>query len=257
MERSQLYLSTIDPEAGNIARAQGLGVEIADFCTACNADELFDETNRRVLAQTRGIARRVLHGPFNELFPCAIDPLARKLAAYRYAQALELTRQYGAQKLVLHGGYCPRLYFPCWYVEQSVAFWREFLEQHPGAYEICLENVMEETPEMLLSIVRQVADPRLRLCLDVGHVNSYSGIPAIEWMAQYGPWLSHLHLHNNDASADTHSPLPRGSLPMADIIRRIDTAMTATLELMEIGDSLPWLEAHGLLNRPDTRNQGD
>ena len=43
----------------------------------------------------------------------------------------------------------------------------------------------------------------------------------------------------------------------ADIIRRIDTAMTATLELMEIGDSLPWLEAHGLLNRPDIEKQGD
>ena len=248
MKRSQLYLSTIDPAAGGIARANGLGVEIAEFCTAINAEEFFDKTNERVLSQTQGISRKVLHGPFNELFPCAIDPLARKLAAYRYAQALKLARRYGAHKVVLHGGYSPMLYYPCWYVEQSVVFWKEFLETYPGEYEISLENVMEEEPGMLFSIVSQVNDPRLTLCLDVGHVNHYSDTPAVDWMERYGPYLSHLHLHNNDASADTHSALNRGSLPISEIIERIDTSMTATLELIEIGNSIQWLIKNGLLD---------
>ena len=77
MEKQRIFLSTIDPEAGNIARAQGLGVEIAEFCTAINADDRFDETDRAVEAQLQEIPRRILHGPFNELFPCAIDPLVR------------------------------------------------------------------------------------------------------------------------------------------------------------------------------------
>lgn len=247
MTREQLYLSTIDPHAGEIARANGLGVEIAEFCTAANADERFDETNRRVLEQLRGISRRVLHGAFNELFPCAIDPLARRLAAYRYGQALELAGRYGARKLVLHGGYSPKLYYPCWFVEQSVRFWREFLDTHPGDYEICLENVMEEEPGMLLGIVSQVADPRLRLCLDVGHVNHYSGVPAWQWMDAYGARLSHLHLHNNDTTADSHSPLACGTLPMGELIARMDSSMTATAELIELSGSIQWLTENGLL----------
>ena len=247
MKRKQLYLSTIDSRAGDIARAAGLGVEIAEFCTAVNADEYFDAANARVLEQVRGVPRRALHGAFNELFPCAIDPLARKLAAYRYAQALELAARYGAGKVILHGGFSPKLYYPCWYVEQSVIFWREFLKTHPGKYEICLENVMEEEPETLLSIVSQVDDPRLRLCLDVGHVNCYSSLPASQWMAQWGDALSHLHLHNNDASVDSHGGLSRGSLPMEEIIRGIAPHMTATLELIEIGDSIHWLKENGLL----------
>lgn len=250
MKRTQLYLSTIDPKAGDIARASGVGIEIAEFCTAVNADALFEAANERVLAQIRDVPRRVLHGAFNELFPCAIDPLARELAAYRYAQALALAERYGADKVVLHGGYSPKLYYPCWYVEQSVVFWKEFLEKHSEKFEICLENVMEEEPDMLLSIVRQVDDPRLTLCLDVGHVNHYSRVPAPEWMEQYGGHLSHLHLHNNDTSADTHSPLPCGSLPMTDLIRRIGASMTATLELIEIGDSISWLMENGLLEAP-------
>ena len=247
MNVDRLYLSTIDPEAGKLARTFGLGIEIADYCTAVNLDEAFSQTDEKLQKQLANVPRRLLHGPFNELFPCAIDPLARRLAAFRYDQALNLSQRYGAAKLILHGGYSPRLYFPCWYVEQSVLFWREFLESHPGDYEICLENVMEEEPELLRSIVSQVDDPRLGLCLDVGHVNVYSRIPAEKWLACWGEFLFHAHLHNNDGTADTHSALNQGSLPMALLIDALPSAATATLELPQIGENIGWLKNQGIL----------
>lgn len=247
MNVDRLYLSTIDPEAGDLARAFGLGIEIADYCTAINLDEAFPQTDEKLQNQLENIPRRLLHGPFNELFPCAIDPLARRLAAFRYDQALNLSQRYGAAKLILHGGYSPRLYFPCWYVEQSVLFWREFLDLHPGNYEICLENVMEEEPELLRSIVSQVDDPRLGLCLDVGHVNVYSRIPAEKWLACWGEFLSHAHLHNNDGTADTHGALDQGSLPMALLIDALPKNATATLELPQIGENIQWLKNQGIL----------
>lgn len=242
-----LYLSTIDAQAGKLARENGLGLEIAAFCTAWNMDEQFSQTDAALREQLRGVPQRLLHGPFNELFPCAIDPLARKLAAHRYGQALELSQRYGASKLILHGGYSPKLYYPCWYTEQSVIFWREFLNAHPGDYEICLENVMEEEPEMLLTIVSQVGDPRLRLCLDVGHVNTYSSIPALDWISRWGELLSHAHLHNNHGTADTHSSLPDGTLPMEDILNSLPPQATATLELPEIGQNIQWLIDRGFI----------
>ena len=249
MKNSQLYLSTIDAQAGALARKNDLGVEIAHFCTAMNMDALREQTEASVKKQLEGISRRLLHGPFNELFPCAIDPLARKLAAFRFEQALALTREYGGKKLILHGGYNPRLYYSCWYVEQSVLFWREFLEEHPGEYEICLENVLEEEPELLLSIVAQVKDSRLRLCLDVGHVNAYSSVKAEEWIARWGELLSHAHLHNNHADADTHSALWDGTLDMKSLMEALPSHATATLELPEIGENLSWLTKNGLLSR--------
>ena len=36
--RDRLYVSTIDREAGKVARQYGLGIEIAEFCTAWNMD---------------------------------------------------------------------------------------------------------------------------------------------------------------------------------------------------------------------------
>lgn len=250
MNPSQLYLSTIDPLAGDIARREGLGVEIAEFCTAINADDLFEETNASVARQIMGVPRRILHGPFNELFPCAIDPLARKLAAYRYAQALSLAQRYGARKLVLHGGYSPRLYFPCWYEEQSIVFWKEFLDTHPGDYEICLENVMEETPESLLRIVTQVDDPRLRLCLDVGHANAeLSRTPVMEWVEACRPYLRHLHLHNNAGGGDLHDPLKRGTIPVEQVLHALarEEHLTYTLETLQAEENVRWLLERGFL----------
>ena len=61
----------------------------------------------------------------------------------------------------------PQVYFPEWYVEQSVIFWRDFLRQLPPDMTIALENVMEPEPRLLAEIARQVDDPRLGLCLDV------------------------------------------------------------------------------------------
>lgn len=243
MKKEVIYLSTIDERASQLARQYGLGIEIAEFCTAWNMDREFAGTDAIVREQTNGIQRKVLHAPFNELFPCAIDPKARDLARERYRQAIALAGRYGADKVVIHGGYNPWLYFPVWYKEQSVIFWKEFLQKDPGV-EIVLENVLEEEPSMLTDIVKAVDSPRLRICLDVGHANAYSKTPVMDWLEQCGPWLSHVHLHNNDGTWDTHSPLDQGNIPVKEFLAelgRLCPEATVTLELTDTASSLRWL----------------
>ena len=143
MENHRFYLSTISADAADTARRYGLGLEIAEYCTAYNMDGHFPETDAAVREELAGIARATLHAPFNELFPCAIDPRARALAADRFREAIVLAKRYGAEKVVIHGGYNPRIYFPCWYTEQSALFWKDFLREDP-CVDIVLENVLEE-----------------------------------------------------------------------------------------------------------------
>lgn len=241
--RDRLYVSTIDQEAGKVARQYGLGIEIAEFCTAWNMDRELPAVEKTLEETLTGISRRVLHGPFNELFPCAIDPKARQLAAFRFSQAAALAQAYGAGKLVLHGGFNPQMYYPQWYVEQSVIFWREFLTKLPDGLTVCVENVLEPTPDMLLDILWGVGNPRLRLCLDLGHVNAYSKIPAKTWIEESGEYLSHLHIHNNDGSWDTHSALYEGTLPIRELLEIAmgQEGVTATLELPDCLPSVKWL----------------
>ena len=249
MKREKLYISTTASDAAAMARRYGLGIEVAEYCTAWNMDDEFARTDLSVQEKLRGIERRILHAPFNELFPCAIDRKARALAAERYRQALGLAKVYGAKKVVIHGGYNIGLYYPVWYVEQSIQFWRAFLQEDPGV-ELVLENVLEDDPQHLLNIVRSVDDERLKLCLDVGHVNAYSRVPVMDWLEACAPYISHFHIHNNDGSWDTHNALMDGTVHMGELLEkasRLCPEATFTLELLEAGPSLAWLTENGLM----------
>lgn len=243
MNKENIFISTIASDADVVARRYELGLEIAEYCTAWNMDSKFEETDAVVTKKLAGISGRIFHAPFNELFPCAIDPKARELAAYRYRQAIALAKNYSAFKVVIHGGYNPWIYYPVWYKEQSVLFWKDFLKDDP-CVEIVLENVLETEPDMLLDIVKGVNSPKLKMCLDIGHVNAYSKIPVTEWLECCAPYISHFHIHNNDGSCDTHSPLNQGNIPIREVLVRAEILCpdaTFTLELMESEDSVRWL----------------
>ena len=100
-----------------------------------------------------------------------------------------------------------------------------------------------------MEIARQVDDPRLGLCLDIGHVNTFvSRVPPLEWVAPMAPWLRHVHLHNNAGHDDLHDPLGQGTMAMEqvlDTILELCPAATFTLENQDCGPSLAWLREHG------------
>jgi hypothetical protein len=86
MKKETIYLSTISTDAPCVAREHSFGLELAEFCTAWNMDEKFIHVDSVVKKKLEGIPRSLLHAPYNELFPCAIDKKARALAAERYRQ---------------------------------------------------------------------------------------------------------------------------------------------------------------------------
>ena len=252
MKKEKLYLSTIAADADEEARDRGLGVEIAEYCTAWNMDpENFPGTDAQVREEIAGVSRLVFHAPFNELFPSAIDPRAVQLAHDRLVQAAKLaSEQYGVHRMVVHSGFVPQLYFPSWYLERAVPFFRELLASIPPETCLFVENVLEEDPALLRQLAEGISDPRLRLCLDVGHAHYRSPVPVEEWLEALAPYIGHFHIHNNDGSFDTHSDLGDGTIAMAPLLRRIEALCpnaTVTLETLMDGPSLDWLAAQGLL----------
>ena len=249
MNRENIYLSTIAPDAVRMAKEYGVNLEIAEYCTAWNMDQKFAGVDGVVRKKLEGIPASTLHAPYNELFPCAIDLKARELAASRYRQAIDLAKRYGSTKVIIHGGYHPLIYFPVWYVEQSILFWKAFLEEDTGV-EIVLENVLETEPGWLLDIVKGVNDPRLRMCLDVGHVNAYSKTSVMEWLEVCAPYTDHFHVHNNDTSRDQHSALNEGTIPMKEFLLRAEELCpeaTFTMELMKTAPSMQWMSENDLI----------
>lgn len=248
MKKERLFLSTIADDAMQTAREFGLGVELAQFCLAENMDKTPPDVQASLDAALE-VPRRVLHAPFAELCPAAIDPLVRAVTRRRFLQAAALAKRYGAEKMVVHSGFIPLVYYPEWFAPQSAAFWREFLNDVDGLT-LCVENVMETSPDALRQIAEQVNDPRLRICFDVGHAFCQSGELA-PWLDALAPYLSHVHLHNNHGSSDEHLGLPDGTLDMAAVIRQLEALApqaTYTLEVRSARASVEWLLKEGLLS---------
>ena len=262
MKKQNLYLSSIADDAPSAAKEFGLGLELAQFCTAAFLDPPVssflpqDESLTAFLRQSldRCLAasdRFILHGPFNELTPAAIDPLVLDITETRYRQAIRRAAALGCRKLVLHAGFVPLIYYPEWFHARSVSFWKKLIRDVPDTLTVCLENVMEPEPSMLLAIVREVNDDRLRICLDLGHANtSASSVPPEDWLRSCAPYLSHIHLHNNDGVRDLHAPLFDGVMDIAALVRQADALCpdaSITLELSGCRASVSWLRSQGLL----------
>lgn len=250
MNKNKLYISTVCENAVSLAEEHGLGIEIAEFCTAYNMDTYFTQSDETVREQMLHSDRFVFHAPFNELCPAAIDPLVLDITEKRFLQALELSLSYGIKKLVIHSGYTPLIYYKSWFHDRSVEFWKRFMDKVPDGVMLCLENVMEDSPEQLCNIVREVNDPRFKLCLDIGHSNTMiSNIDPVIWAETCVPLLEHVHIHNNVGQMDLHSPLGEGTIDMKRVLNILSRAENATytIESLDAKTSIEWLVQNGFI----------
>lgn len=250
MKRNRLFISTIAADAWDCAQTYGLPVEIAEFCDSGKLDSGFQDADARLQRLLRAHTCGALHAPFSELFPCAVDEKIRRVAQERYCRAVELASRYGAGKLIIHAGFDPHLYFPIWFREKSVSFWKAFLRDIPDSLEICLENVLETQPRMLTEIIEDVGSKRLGICLDIGHANAYSEASPLNWLEECGPYIRHFHIHNNDGKQDLHSALQQGTIDMPAFLEAAAARCpdaTFTIEVQEAAGSLHWLKDSGIL----------
>lgn len=251
--KRDVFLATFSDDAVNVIKKYGIGMEFNHFCISESLnEENFEATLAsmeldRIAAGATGTGQTLAHGPFTEVCPQAIDPLFVELAMKRVNQAYEGCRRLGVNRMVVHSGFIPAIYFPVWHVERSVEFWSRFMEDKPKDFHIYIENVLDPDPEPLAKIASEIGDERVKLCLDVGHANAASdpAFSVYDWIRIMGPYLGHFHLHNNDGTGDQHLPLTEGTMDMGKVLRTIDDECspkaTLTVESRICDDSIAWL----------------
>ena len=259
MKQTNLFIATFSDQAVETARAYGIGLELNHTCIsemldAPNRPALLAEMRRDMEASGADTPQKlVLHGPFTEIHPAAIDHRARALGMQRLNEAYEVAAALGVKRMVVHTGWLPFIYFKSWQAEKGAAFWQTFMQDKPADFEIYVENVLDDEPEMLAAMMQQIDDPRIRLCLDVGHANAAKApdLAVTAWIRVLAPYLAHFHLHNNDGSGDTHAAFDEGSMDMQEILQTIDRCcaddVTYTIEALEPLPCLAWLKAHQYL----------
>lgn len=256
--KDRLHIATICGHWQEIADEYGIGIELDYYCRAENMD---GDRGAKVKAIVHKTLQQyhvgVMHAPFNELFPSAIDSRARKLAMDRLNEAASLALEFGVKKMVVHSGYVPFTYFKSWHVNRSIEFWQEFMADKPLDFEIAIENVLDDEPSMLVEIAKGVNLPNVGLCFDAGHANIMKRInPDIcmeqdQWIDAMAPYLNHLHIHNNDGTGDFHKGFEEGTLDIErlldGVIEKCSRDATITAEILAGKESFEWLAERGFV----------
>lgn len=194
-----------------------------------------------------------VHLPFMDLHPGSSDPQVRQVCVDRLRQAIDIALIYQPAHCVAHLDFVEwisRSRADAW-LDLSVATWTAVLG-HLGAVPLFLENVCEQEPHRVASVLTALHG-RARMCFDLGHWYSFGGGYARDnleqWLAELGPWIGHVHLHDNDGSADQHRGLGRGGIPWTRIehFLRARPDISATIEPHTLEDfqaTYAYLTAH-------------
>lgn len=257
--RNRLHIATYSKDAIDMAKNFGLGIELNHVCISelLDADKI-EETIKWIKSDLESAdlpfpatndAPILLHGPFTEIVPGAMDHRAVDLALGRMEEAYELCMKIGVDRMIVHSGYFPPMYYKEWHHEKSLIFWDKFL-QGKDNFTIYVENSFEDEPFMMAKLMDDFDKPNFKLCLDVGHANvtTPKDLPVEKWIEHLGSRVAHYHIHNNMGTKDTHSSLGDGTMDMSSILRAIaqnnSSAYTLTLESQDCSRCIKWLSSH-------------
>lgn len=201
----------------------GLAPEIAFKGPELDALPAADLTTvARLLAETG--QRPTVHAPFFDLSPGAMEPMVRKVTLQRLTQALQAAGTLGAHLMVVHPGY-DRWRYPnlagSWLEHATATFTPLLVLAEQLDCRLALENIYEERPKTLTSLVDQLDSLWFGHCFDIGHWRLFGRESQENWLAAIARRLLHLHLHDNRGENDDHLPVGEGIIDFAPLFRTL------------------------------------
>lgn len=242
MQEDRIYISHLlsDEEMQGLIQKYGCGLESIEFSISENLDcleEKIEGYHKRL--EQMGNPRLILHGPFLDLNPMAYDRLVLQATRLRFEQCYQAARELGAEKIIFHTCYQPKLYLLTGWAERMADFWNSFLDGKSGI-EILMENVQDPEVLPVFRVAELVKHPDFGLCFDVGHAHCYAEESVLVWAEKLAPYIRHLHVHDNDGTFDAHDRIGNGTVPVEEILALLykqNPQLTVTIECSAYADT--------------------
>lgn len=189
-----------------------IGIEIQDF-TEPNLKEReiksIIESYKIAFQNFKGI--KSMHGPFLDLKPASPDLLIREVSYRRYLNTINIAKELELDYIVFHSQINPYINEP--YLRQlnnnqAKEFWDKVLNETDYKGIILIENIFEETPEMLKEYIQTINKPNIKINLDIGHAN-LGKVKLEDWISELKEYIEYMHIHSNDSLYDKHNRLSK------------------------------------------------
>ena len=223
-----------------LAERYGAGFEYNDFYlpdvldNSARVDELIDFY--KSLPGDR--SENTLHGAFFDVTVHSSDREIRAISDKRVRQSMDIARRLGVRAVIFHtnliSNFKNRAYVDSWVIKNA-AYWRALSADYPDI-SIYIENMFDQDPEPMVALMRELEDvPGVSACLDFAHASAF-GKDAEKWVRALLPYVSHLHLNDNDGISDLHLALGAGKLDYAPLCRALSESGARPSVLIETSD---------------------
>lgn len=157
-----------------------------------------------------------IHAPFLDLSPGSTDSFIRKATMERLSVLDEKTKPLFPAKIVFHTGY------DTWsfngdrerWLKNSLIFWNTFINKvgDKRGYDILIENIFEDEPDYIVSLLNGIDSSSFGFCFDIGHCNIFSRVSIKDWILAVGNKVQEVHIHDNHGKYDEHLAIGDGNI---------------------------------------------
>lgn len=183
--------------------------EDLDACQEKDAKQLAETLRQSGLEIT-------FHGPFMDLSPGGVDKRIKEVTLDRFTKVIELALLFKPRAIVFHPGYEKWKFdgnVKLW-LESSLQTWKPLVKDAEElGLTLAIENVFEESPDPLKSLLEEIDSTHFRFCFDTGHYHAFtlSKTPLSDWFEALGKYTVEVHLHDNHRETDEHLPVGEGN----------------------------------------------
>ena len=237
-----------------------LAIEVQSFSNPYveNKQEIIEEY-RKMLSEVK--IGRSYHAPFWDLnLGTKIEELQDAMMKF-YNEAYIIAKQLNCTEMVIHANYRPGTdYYDGW-INRSKTFLTEFLKDKDDSITICLENQFESDSELFIRLIDELNDSRVKVCLDIGHVNCNSNMPLEDWIKTLNSRIAQYHLHNNHGKQtiygynkdDEHLAINDGTIDIEEALKLSekytpDAIWSIESKVKYLEDSINCLRKLGYIN---------
>ena len=170
--------------------------------------------HKRVIENFKG--RISVHAPFVGIRQTHRDHLLKEAVKKRMQMTFEMAKELKPEVLVMHSGIIgdiKRWNLLDFWLEETTIFWKEEIKKYEEeGIKIVIENLVEESPDILMKLCDAVNSHFFALCLDIGHMNVFSELSPSKWVKTMNKRLQYIHLHDNHGKNDEHLPIGKGNI---------------------------------------------
>ncbi|WP_407542088.1 sugar phosphate isomerase/epimerase family protein (plasmid) [Deinococcus radiomollis] len=227
-------------------KAGARDVELQDICEPHVMDGDWRAVARRSAELLGDHGGRVgVHAPFWNIAIAAFDSQIRAVVQSRLNLGLDYLEAVGGTHMVIHS---PFYFFGHGLVAHQDTVEAEIALAHLTIEPLVsraadlgcilvIENILDINPAPLLALVDSFGSPHVRLSIDVGHAHITAGRgapPAAHWLSQGASLLGHVHLQDNDGTADAHLAPGGGTVHWGSVLRELHSSGTDPRLIVEV-----------------------